>query len=181
MPEIVLYYGSSTGNTEDAAERIQQAFARIQSGLVQVINILDDMRLRELDAYNKLILGVPTWYVGQLQADWEAVLRKKRLQKKDLRGKQIALFGPGDPIGYPDTFLDALGIVGNICRQQGAVLVGRRPTNGYQFNASLAVENDCFMGLALDYDNQPDLTDERIGAWVQQLGDEFGLADPATP
>ncbi|MCG8348483.1 MAG: flavodoxin [Chloroflexales bacterium] len=175
MPKILLYYGSSTGNTEDAAERIQRAFEHIQPGLVEVINILDDSRLREMDAYDKLILGIPTWYVGQLQADWEALLRKKRLQKKDLCGKQVALFGAGDQAGYPDTFIDAVGIVGNICQQQGAALVGRWPTTGYEFEASLAVENGCFIGLALDYENQPELTDERIATWVQQLGVEFGL------
>ena len=32
-----------------------------------------------------------------------------------------------------------------------------------------------FIGLALDYENQPELTDERIATWVQQLGVEFGL------
>lgn len=175
MAEILLYYGSSTGNTEDAAERIQQAFARIQPGLVKVINILDDSNLRELDAYNKLILGIPTWYVGQLQADWEALLRKKRLQKKDLRGKQVALFGAGDQVGYPDTFMDAVGIVGNICEQRGATLVGRWPTSGYEFDESLAVDGGYFIGLSLDYENQPELNDARVENWVQQLQDEFGL------
>jgi flavodoxin I len=176
MAAIGLYYGSSTGNTEDAAERIAQAFDQFQPGLVQVVNILDDPHLRNLATYDKLILGVPTWYVGQLQADWDTLLRKKRFQKHDLRGKQVALFGPGDQVAYPDTFLDAMGIVGNMCRQQGADLVGQWPTHGYQFHESLALEHDCFMGLALDYENQPEFTDARIAAWVQQLRKAFCVA-----
>jgi flavodoxin I len=176
MTQILLYYGSSTGNTEDAAERIYQAFEGMHPGMLEMINILDDPHLRELNRCDRLIFGIPTWYIGQLQADWEALLRRKRLQQKNLHGKLVALFGPGDQIAYPDTFLDAVGIVGNICRQGGAGLVGRWPIDGYQFRASLAYENGCFIGLALDYENQPELTDTRIRIWTKQLGYEFGWA-----
>ena len=32
-----------------------------------------------------------------------------------------------------------------------------------------------FVGVALDDDNQADLTDERIEAWVNQVKTEFGV------
>jgi hypothetical protein len=41
---------------------------------------------------------------------------------------------------------------------------------------SKAVKNEKFVGLAIDEDNQSDLTPERVKAWVVQLKKEFGLS-----
>jgi flavodoxin I len=46
---------------------------------------------------------------------------------------------------------------------------------GYDFNKSKALRDDKFIGLALDEDNQSDLTDSRIKQWVTQLKKEFGV------
>lgn len=56
-------------------------------------------------------------------------------------------------------------------------LVGLWSTKGYQHWGSLALEGDYFLGLALDEDHQPELTDSRIQAWVAQLISEFGIAE----
>jgi flavodoxin I len=40
---------------------------------------------------------------------------------------------------------------------------------------SIAVKNGKFVGLALDEDNQSELTNQRIKIWVSQLKAEFGL------
>jgi len=53
--------------------------------------------------------------------------------------------------------------------------VGYWPADGYDFTESKALRDGKFVGLALDEDNQSDLTDERIKAWVAQLKPEFGL------
>jgi flavodoxin I len=53
--------------------------------------------------------------------------------------------------------------------------VGFWPTDGYEHEASLAVKNGKFVGLALDEDNQAELTEERIQKWVTQIKAEFGL------
>ncbi|RMF69726.1 MAG: flavodoxin FldA, partial [Cyanobacteria bacterium J069] len=49
------------------------------------------------------------------------------------------------------------------------------PTDGYDFNESKAVRDGKFVGLAIDEDNQSDLTTERIQSWVAQLKREFDL------
>lgn len=56
-------------------------------------------------------------------------------------------------------------------------LVGLWSTKWYQHWGSLALEGDYFLGLALDDDHQPELTDERIQTWVAQLISEFGIAE----
>ncbi|MFN9675593.1 MAG: flavodoxin FldA, partial [Microcystis sp.] len=57
----------------------------------------------------------------------------------------------------------------------GGKTVGYWPTDGYDFNESKALKNGKFVGLALDEDNQSDLTEQRIKTWVAGLKGEFGV------
>lgn len=169
MKTIGLFYGSTNGATAAVAERIAAAFAE-RGVTVELFDIADYLLETMLD-FDHLILGVSTWNVGQLQADWEEVFPE--LDELDLTGQQVALFGLGDQVGYPDTFLDALFFMADKVRERGATLVGRWPVAGYAFNQSWAVEEGWFLGLAVDEDNQADLTRGRITIWVDQLLNEL--------
>lgn len=169
MKTIGLFYGSTNGATADVAQKIAAAFAT-QGVTVEVFDIADYVLETMLD-FDHLILGVSTWNVGQLQQDWDEVLPE--LDELDLTGKQVALFGLGNQVGYPDTFLDALFFVADQVRERGARLVGAWPTVGYTFTQSWAVEEGHFLGLAVDEDNQFRLTQSRVAAWVAQLLREF--------
>jgi flavodoxin I len=48
-------------------------------------------------------------------------------------------------------------------------VVGFTGTDGYSFDDSEAVVDGHFVGLAVDEDNESNLTDERIDKWVEQL------------
>ena len=170
MLHIGLFYGSTNGNTAQAAQLIQREFASTGAATVELFDIAD-YYLETLLDFDYLILGVPTWDTGQLQKDWEAVFAE--FDELDLTGKQVALFGLGDQVGYPDTFLDALFFVGDKARERGAQLSGAWPIASYTFAQSWAVTEDQFIGLALDEHNQAPLTDTRIAAWVHQLLREF--------
>jgi flavodoxin I len=69
--------------------------------------------------------------------------------------------------------LDAPGIIYERIKEKGATFVGAWPTDGYNFEASKAVINGKFLGLAIDEDNQKDLTAGRIEKWAAQLKSEF--------
>lgn len=166
---IGLFYGSTNGATAAVAQRIAAAFGE-RGVTVELFDIADYVLETMLD-FDHLILGVSTWNVGQLQADWEEVYPE--LDELDLTGKQVALFGLGDQVGYPDTFLDALFFVADKVRERGATLVGRWRVAGYAFNQSWAVEDGQFLGLAVDEDNQTDLTPLRVKIWVDQLLNTF--------
>lgn len=170
---IALFYGSSGGATAEAAERIADEF-REQAELELPLFDVAEEPLTTMLSFSQLILGCPTWYVGDLQDDWDTHFAE--LETLELSGKQVALFGTGDQVCYSDTFQDALGILGSKCREQGAQIVGWWPTAGYTFEASKGVENGLFFGLALDEDTQHRLTHTRIRGWVAQLVLEFGLA-----
>ena len=114
-----------------------------------------------------LILGSPTYGLGDLPSDWEDKLGL--LESADLSGKRVALFGTGDQLGYPDSFVDAMGILYDRVVAKGAEVVGFTDTAGYTYSASRAERDGRFVGLALDEDGQPGRTDQRIQAWIGQL------------
>ncbi|MCL4861223.1 MAG: flavodoxin [Caldilineaceae bacterium] len=172
MVEIGLFYGSTDGNTARVAQMIEQVLALRSTVHVEILDIADYF-LDEMLAFDLLIVGVPTWNIGQLQADWQSVFEE--FDQLDLTGKRVALFGLGDQRGYPDTFADALFFVADKMRERGAQLVGRWPTDGYHFRQSWAADGEDFLGLVLDEHNQPELTAGRIAGWVGQLIVEFGL------
>ncbi|HED31842.1 MAG TPA: flavodoxin [Prosthecochloris aestuarii] len=167
MKHVGLFYGSSTGNTEAAASRIASVLG---DGNVTLHNIADTSA-DTLLSYENIILGASTWGFGELQEDWENFLPE--LQQLDLSGKTVALFGLGDQYSYSEVFLDAMGIICESVQQQGANVVGSWPTDGYEFEGSRALANGNFVGLALDADNQNDLTPQRIDRWVSELSSFF--------
>ncbi len=169
MGMIGLFYGTQTGNTETLAEMIQKEYG---ADKVDVINIANASPA-DFDRYSYVIIGCPTWNIGELVVDWEDFYPS--LDKIDFSGKKVAYFGPGDQVGYADNFQDAMGILAEKCAERGATNVGRWPTDGYDFHESRAVVDGYFVGLALDEDNQPNLTKERIQKWVAQLKQEFGV------
>lgn len=172
MSRIGLFYGSKRGDTADAAEKIKEAFDKIEQDLVDVYNV-KKVDLSRMEEYDKLILGSSTWEEGSLQMHWMRAIA--RMDALDLSGKQVAVFGLGNQAEFPTTFQSAMSILATKARERGAELVGRWPTEGYEFDETPAVEDGWFVGLALDNTNQYELTEDRIKTWVKQLTHEFGL------
>jgi len=108
-----------------------------------------------------------------LQSDWDAYFSE--LDNIDFSGKKVAYFGTGDQVTYSDNFLDAVGILEEKISELGGATAGYWSTDGYDFSESRAVQNRKFVGLAIDEDNQPELTEKRVQSWVAQLKKEFGI------
>lgn len=165
-----IFYGSSTGNTQMAAEKIKEQMGAFIEHIADVAKA----EPAELAEYDVLFLGVSTWNIGEMQDDWADFLPK--LDAVDLTGKKVAMFAMGDAVGYPYNFLDALGELWAKVQSRGATLVGTWPTAGYTFEDSAGKFDDThFLGLGLDEDNETDLTDERIQAWLMQVVQELGF------
>ena len=176
---IGLFYGSTGGATARAAALIQSDFRERYAVEAELLDVAE-YYLDEMLGFDRLICGIPTWNVGQLQQDWEAVFDE--LDELDLSGKTAAVFGLGDQFGYPSTFGDAVFFVADKLEARGARLIGGWPTEGYSFDSSWAVRDGRFLGLMLDDDNQPELTPPRLARWIDQLAREFGFdqEDPTT-
>lgn len=170
---VGLFYGSSTGITEYIAEEVQAVWEKAGLKPIVAINITDLNDISVLLDFDHLILGIPTWNIGQLQDDWEIVF--PQLDQLNFTGKTAAIFGVGDMRGYPDNFLDAVGILGKKLIERNAKLVGYWYDEHYKFRESLAFVDGKFMGLGIDDTNQSKLNSQRIEGWVEQLIHEFAL------
>ena len=171
MSKIGLFYGSTTGKTESAAEMIRDEFG---GSSVVTLHEIADVSDSDFDDYDYLIIGCPTWDIGELQADWDGFFNDD-LDNVDFSGKTVAYFGTGDQVGYTENFQDAMGILEEKISSLGGKTVGNTSTDGYDHEASKADKGGKFVGLALDDDNQSELTEPRIKKWVAQLKSEFGI------
>jgi flavodoxin I len=178
MTSIGLFYGTDTGYTRWVVDLLEDEFENIAPGLLTIHNIAD-VPVETMLAYDKVIVGCPTWNVGQLQDDWDVAFGQ--LDNIDLAGMKIAIFGLGDQYGYPDNYCDAIGILGRKFVERGAKLVGFTSADGYEFSDSQGVVDGKFMGLALDEVNESGRTPERLTNWIWQLVDEFDLVEFLEP
>lgn len=176
MARIGIFYGSTTCYTEMAAEKIQQQLQSVLKVDIDLLNI-KDIALTRTAQYQVLVLGISTWDFGELQEDWESTWDD--ISSLDLSNKTVALFGLGDQLGYADWFQDALGMLHDEVILLGCDIVGYWPNKGYEFTASKALtdDNQFFVGLSLDDENQYDQTDERIHQWCAQLVEYFDHAN----
>jgi len=166
MKKIGIFYGSSTGQTEKVAEKLQLLLGEENAELINV----DIATKEDIEKYPYLIFGTPTWGVGEMQDDWEDF--SETVVKANLKGKKIALFGLGDQDTYPDSFADGVGVLYDKIKDK-ATIVGQWPKTGYLFHESEAYRDKSFVGLILDQENQPEKTAERLEKWIDLIKKEF--------
>ena len=167
MKKIGLVYSFNSNKTAKVAERIKEEFKETP---LEVINA-ETLTEKQFLQFDNLILGVPTWFDGELPNYWDEF--GPALEEMNLKGKQVALYGLGDQIGYSENFLDAVGIMAQLLESRGAKIVGKTSVEGYTFESSKALQNDRFLGLAIDFENQATKNKERVKSWVKQLSVEF--------
>lgn len=165
MGRTAIFYGSTEGNTEDAAEKLKDLL-----GNVDLYNV-DSATAEDVQKYDNVIFGASTWEIGELQEDWETFIDV--LDDVDFTGKTVAFFGAGDADGYPDTFADALGIIYERIANSGARFIGQIDRDEYAFDDSRALIDGKLIGLPIDNDNEPDLTDDRLKRWAEQIEGEL--------
>ena len=167
MKKTAIIYSFNTVKTSKIAEKIKEAF---ESGEIEALNA-EEITKEKFLSFDNLILGVPTWFDGELPNYWDEFVPD--LEELDLSGRKIAIFGLGDQKNYGENFIDGVGILGEILEEKGAILIGFTSTEGYSFERSRALRGDKFMGLAIDYENQVSKNKERVSQWVEQLKNEF--------
>lgn len=172
MASVGLFFGSDTGNTEHIAKIIQKQLGKT---LIDVHDIAKSTK-EEIAEFDLLMFGIPTWYYGEAQCDWDDFFPE--LEEIDFNDKLVAIFGCGDQEDYAEYFLDAMGMVRDIVEARGAILIGKWSTEGYDFEASKGMADDeHFVGLGIDEDRQPELTEARVNAWCSQIQEEMCLAE----
>ncbi len=174
MKKIVLLYWGKGGNVERTSHKVYSMFDP------EIIDIFDvvSFDINKLDDYELMILGHSTigaedWQEAKADNEWNAFFR--RLENHGTNNINAASFCLGDQILYPDHFVDSLEIYKNEMEKMEIETIGQWPTEGYKYTDSDGEEDGMFFGLALDVDNEPDLTVTRIRQWTDQIKNEFGI------
>lgn len=152
---IGIFYGSTTGVTEQVAEKLGSLLN------AKVFHAGDIEKILEFDT---AILATSTWGIGDIQDDWIRPLEK--LKSLNLAGKKIGIVGVGDQEAFSSSFVNGMRDLYIAATEANATIVGLTSTDGYSFDESTAIENDKFIGLVIDESNQSNLTDERIEKWI---------------
>ena len=164
---IKLIYGSDTGNTELVTEDITKLLDDIE------VTTVADLTPEDWD-HDKFILGIPTWYDGELQSDWEDYFEE--FKTIDFTDKTVAIFGLGDQLGYDEWFCDGIGILAKVILDNGGRVIGYTDKDeSYDFDTTpkSIIKDDVFYGLCIDEDNQGELTQDRLSKWVEQIKLEY--------
>ncbi len=164
-----IFYGSSTGNTAEVAKMLKAALG----ASVDHVKSITDINPIDFTVCENIILGIPTWHIGELQDDWAAMMNDIKALK--FEGKKVAVFGLGDGKGYADTYVDAMAELLAPFEKGGAKHFGLWPTAGYEYKASKAIRNGKFLGLVIDVENQDNLSEKRVKEWAAQIKGEMGL------
>jgi len=167
MESVGVFFGSDTGVTEEVTNIVIENWeGNIEKH--EITNVDPD----HFKSYDLILLGISTWYDGDLQSDWELFFDD--FKQIDFTNKTVAIYGLGDQIGYGDYFIDGVGILAEVVEANGGRLIGEWPTEGYDFSESKADKgNGYFYGLAVDHDNQEELTDARIELWLEQIKAQY--------
>ena len=96
MATVGIFFGSDTGNTEAVAQMIQKELGK---KLVDVKDIAKSSK-EDIASYDLLLFGIPTWYYGEAQCDWDDFFPE--LEEIDFTDKLIEGYNFEDSKGLVD-------------------------------------------------------------------------------
>jgi len=174
MSKIGLFFGPLKGSVHRVADKVKTAFGEQNVEMISV----NDATLSDLKKFDHIIFGISTvgketWDSDYSNTDWSKFF--PNISKVDFSGKTVAIFGLGDHVTYSGYFVNAMGILAKDLLKNGATLIGQVDPSGYEFDDSEAIFDGMFIGLPIDEDFEPELTDERVARWVNILKPAFGL------
>lgn len=174
MSKIGLFFGPLKGSVHRVAEKVKTALGEQNVDMISV----NDASVSDLEKYDQIIFGISTvgketWDSEFSNTDWSKFF--PNIGKVDYTGKTVAIFGLGDSVTYSSYFVNAMGVLAKELMKNGAKIVGKVDPASYEFDESEAIFDGLFIGLPIDEDFQPELTDERVYSWVNAIKPAFGL------
>jgi flavodoxin I len=168
MKKTAIFYGPVGGSTEYVAKKMQEIIGQKDCDLLAVKDAVADDLLK----YDNLVFGIATignetWHSEPVKSGWFTFINI--LEKSNIEGKTVALFGLGDQIRYADHFVDAMGDLYEILKDKNVRIVGNVKPDDYEFKDSKALVDGLFVGLPIDEDFESERTLKRISVWVNQV------------
>lgn len=170
--KLAIIYWPKGGSVEHVANKIKNVI----EGFDVTFICVEDVYVSDLKHFDAFIFGGSTvgadhWSNKESDNKWAPFFTE--LETLKLNGKTAAVFGLGNQVLYPDHFVDGMMFMKRKLLLTGVSIVGETSTEGYDYNESLAEVDGKFVGLALDEDAQPELTDQRISAWLENVLPKF--------
>lgn len=174
MKKLALIYWPKGGSVEHTAKIIKEKLTDFSVSFLCV----EDMTADQLNDYDVFIFGGSTvgadhWDNKETEMDWRPFFADMEHKNIRLDGKKGALFGLGNQVLYPDNFVDDMMYMKKKLEAAGLEIIGETSTEGFDFSESKAVVDGTFVGLALDEDSEPELTEQRISDWLSDITGEF--------
>ena len=172
MSKLAIFYGPENGSVHRVANLLVSKFENQKPDMI----VVHDATAEDLARYDNIIFGISTvgrdtWDQKFGNVDWSKFM--STVSSFDFTGKKVAIFGLGDHITYAYHFVNSMGILAKLVINNGGALLGKVSPEGYTFQDSEALEGGLFLGLPIDEDFEPELTDDRLNCWVEQLNKEF--------
>ena len=174
MSKTAIFFGPLEGSVNRVADKLKNLIGEDKVVMVPV----NSATVADIEKYDKIIFGISTvgkdtWKSTYSNVDWAEFLPE--ISKTSYEGKTIAIFGLGDHITYAATFVDHIALLAHELIDNGAILSGQVDADEYEYHESEAVVDGKFLGLPIDEDFEPELTDERLKKWVKQISADFGF------
>ncbi len=170
MKKIALLYSPKGGSVE----HVSTVFKEICKEELSVLPIAD-FDVKKMNDYQSIILGCSTvgadsWGGASQTNDWEAFFHTIESENVSIKDKVFAIYGLGNQVMYPDHFVDAIIELKQQLEKQGAKVIGECSPEGYEdFSESRSFIDGKFVGLPIDEDNEPELTEERVKNWLDSI------------
>jgi flavodoxin I len=172
MSKIAIFFGPENGSVHRVVKSLASKMENQKPDLI----LVNEATAADLARFDIIIFGISTvgrdtWDQKFGNIDWSRFM--PTVSSFDFTGKKVAIFGLGDHITYAYHFVNSMGLLAKIVVKNGGLLLGKVSPDGYTFQDSEALEGGQFLGLPIDEDFEPELTESRLNAWVAQLNLEF--------
>jgi flavodoxin I len=173
MRTTALIYSPEGGNVNSVTDMLGELIGMDKVDIIPV----KDVEEGDLNDYDQLIIlgstvGTDHWSNETIIDEWPGFYNK--IKDIPFENKKVAIVGLGNSFLYPSHFADGMAMHYEKLTKLNARVLGKVEAEGYDFTDSESLDEDgYFCGLAIDEDNEPELTRERLENWLSILKPDF--------
>ncbi len=173
MSKTALFFSPEGGNVNRVTNKLGELIGNDKVDIIPV----KEVEKGDLYKYDQIILvgstvGADHWNNETIVDEWPAFFTK--IKDLSFEKKKLAIVGLGNSVLYPEHFADGMAVLYERIIKQNAKIFGFVDAKDYDFTDSEAVNDDGFFcGLAIDEDNESELTTERLEKWISILKSDF--------
>lgn len=121
MAKVKIIYGTAGGNTEVVCEKVAEVLTSAGHG-VELLKA-KVMKPENIGDFDLLILASPTYGYGLLEDYIEKFLDEFEASEVSLKDKKCSIIGLGDPKYDSDYHLEAIRVLNEFLKRQGASML----------------------------------------------------------